>query len=118
MPKLFQRSLTTHLFSALLKGQVAVVTGGAGGIGKYIAQRFAQEGCNVVIADINASEGQKAARELSKMTKNASVKFIKTDCGVESDIKGCMDKTYKEFGKINVLVNNAARFIFGSVYGG
>ena len=110
--------ISSYFFSKLLKNQVAVITGGSQGIGKSIALRFAKEGAKVVIADINVKDGKKTVKQIKKLYGTDDVRFIRTDCGVEKDIKNCMDKTYKTFGSINVLVNNAARFIFGSVIGG
>ena len=89
-----------------LEGQVAVVTGGAQGIGKAIAEALAREGAKVVISDINAEAAQKTANEITEKFKvetlSASGNVAAfTDC--EKIIQQALDK----FSKINILINNA-----------
>ena len=107
----------TYKFANSLVNQVAVVTGGASGIGKACARRFAKEGCSVVIADINKKEGLLVAKQLRKQCKNKNIMFQHTNIGNEKSIKKCMKKTAKRFGTVNILVNNAAQFIYGHVRG-
>ena len=71
-----------------------------------------------MIADINKKLGKKAAQRINKKYNTNACKFMYTDLGNEKDIKNLMKATNKKFGGINILVNNAALFIFGSVYGG
>jgi NAD(P)-dependent dehydrogenase (short-subunit alcohol dehydrogenase family) len=87
-----------------LQGKVAIVTGGAGGIGFAIARRFLQEGCKVTIADIDSERGGKAERDLSGF---GSVHFVKTDVGRRLDVHNLVAATIEDFGDIDVLVSNA-----------
>ena len=88
-----------------LKGQVAIVTGGGRGIGKFIATGLAEAGANVVIASRKLETLEKTARELEALGVKALP--VKCDMGKKEDIDGVVDATMKEFGKINILVNNA-----------
>ncbi|OGH09723.1 MAG: SDR family oxidoreductase [Candidatus Levybacteria bacterium RBG_16_35_6] len=88
-----------------LTGKTAIVTGGALGIGFGIAQRLAEAGASVIIANRTAEEGEKAASDLS--SKGFKVKAIKTDVSIEEDVKNLVSETFKLFGGIDILVNNA-----------
>lgn len=83
----------------ILKNKVAVITGGAGGIGKAIADAFIREGAKVVVADINYSE--------LKSLKNNKIIKVKTDISKISDVKNLVGKTVKIFGTVDILVNAA-----------
>jgi NAD(P)-dependent dehydrogenase (short-subunit alcohol dehydrogenase family) len=89
----------------LLSDRVAIITGGAVGIGRGIALKFAAEGCSVVIADINAREGKKTAAEVSK--KGGEGIFISCDVTIGRQVQDMVDNTISKFGKIDILVNNA-----------
>jgi 3-oxoacyl-[acyl-carrier protein] reductase len=87
------------------EGKTAFITGGSRGIGRQIAERFASEGANVAIIDVNEEALQAAQEEMSGQgysiyTKNASV----TD---KEQIEGAMKEVFEKFGSIDVLVNNA-----------
>ena len=86
-----------------LKDRVAIVTGGAQGIGKAIADKLSEEGASVVIADIN-EEGAKAAAE----GLAGEGLGIRTDVSDAGDVRGMVDATLERFGRVDVLVNNAA----------
>jgi 3-oxoacyl-[acyl-carrier protein] reductase len=88
-----------------LTGKVAVVTGGAGGIGGATIQTLAKEGAKVVISDINWDGAKKLEESLSK--KGVSALAVKTDIGIYQQVKELTEKTLKAFGRIDVLVNNA-----------
>jgi 3(or 17)beta-hydroxysteroid dehydrogenase len=88
-----------------VKGKVAIVTGGASGIGKATASLLAKEGAKVVIADINEADGKKVAEEIKGGGGKAI--FVKHDVTSEGDWKGLIEKTLAEFGKLDILVNNA-----------
>lgn len=88
-----------------LSGKTAIVTGGAMGIGLGIAQRLAEAGANVVIADFNKEAGEKTAKELSAAGKK--VEFIKCDVSNEKDIVATVEFAAKKFGGLDILVNNA-----------
>jgi NAD(P)-dependent dehydrogenase (short-subunit alcohol dehydrogenase family) len=89
-----------------LVGKVAIVTGGNRGIGYGITCGLAEAGATVVIANRNAADGKKIARVLTK--KGLKVTAIPADVSSLSSIKNMAAKVIKEFGKIDVLVNNAA----------
>jgi NAD(P)-dependent dehydrogenase (short-subunit alcohol dehydrogenase family) len=90
-----------------LKGKVAVVTGAGSGIGKALAQRLAADGASVVIADI--ANYDVAAAEIAKAT-GASSLGLQIDVSNEKDVERMAAETAKAFGRIDVLVNNAAIF--------
>jgi NAD(P)-dependent dehydrogenase (short-subunit alcohol dehydrogenase family) len=88
-----------------LKDKVALVTGGAQGIGLAISQGYAAEGARVVIADINLEVAEQAAREIGN-----SARAMHLDVTDQSSIDRVVDDTVAELGRIDVLVNNAAIF--------
>jgi NAD(P)-dependent dehydrogenase (short-subunit alcohol dehydrogenase family) len=93
-----------------LKDKVAIVTGSAGAIGSAIAKRFVLEGAYVVCSDISNEEQFK--EQQSELYNNTShVLYWKTNIADESDVKQCVDKCVERFGKVDILVNNAAVFV-------
>ncbi|MGI9028897.1 MAG: glucose 1-dehydrogenase [Ilumatobacteraceae bacterium] len=88
--------------SGRLEGKVAVVTGGARGIGAGTTQRFVDEGARVVIADLQDDAGQALAAELGD-----SVRFVHTDVTDEDDVAAAVDHAVGEFGQLDVMFNNA-----------
>ena len=91
--------------SEKLKGKTALVTGGANGIGKAVAKRFALEGANVVIADINKDAGEGSAKDIQ--AEGGSVYFHHCDISESLDIRNLLCVTLERFKNIDVLVNNA-----------
>ncbi len=87
-----------------LANKVAIVTGGAQGIGQAICRRFAAEGATVIVADINFVEAKKTADGIEGATA------IELDVTKQSSIDAMIDKVNSAFGKIDILVNNAAVF--------
>lgn len=85
-----------------LDGKVAVITGGASGIGEATVRLFVAEGAKVVIADVQDERGEKLAAELG-----AGVIFAHTDVSQETDVKGTLDTAVGTFGRLDVLFNNA-----------
>jgi NAD(P)-dependent dehydrogenase (short-subunit alcohol dehydrogenase family) len=85
-----------------LAGKVAIVTGGASGIGRGMVERFVQEGASVVIADINPEGGEELAAELG-----APAVFHQTDVGDAASIQAAVDTTVERFGGLHVMCNNA-----------
>jgi len=83
-----------------LGGKTAIVTGGAMGIGLGIASRLAEAGASVLIADLDEKEGEKSA-------DGKRVKFLKTDVSQEDDVKKMIETAVKEFGGLDIIVNNA-----------
>lgn len=84
-----------------LKDKIALVTGAASGFGEGMARRFAQEGANVVVADIDADKG----RHVAKAIKGA--RFVKVDVSRSAEVKTMVDATLDAFGGLDILVNNA-----------
>ncbi|CAN5483188.1 glucose 1-dehydrogenase [soil metagenome] len=85
-----------------LDGKVAVVTGGASGIGEATVRRFVSEGAQVVIADIQTDPGEALSAELGTATR-----FVRTDVTVEHDVAAAVDLAVAEFGSLDVMFNNA-----------
>jgi 2-deoxy-D-gluconate 3-dehydrogenase len=88
-----------------LTGKTAIVTGGAMGIGLGIVIRLAQAGANVLIADMDETVAQKSADDLSG--QGLKVKSIKTDVSSEEDVNAMVAMAVKEFGGLDIIVNNA-----------
>jgi NAD(P)-dependent dehydrogenase (short-subunit alcohol dehydrogenase family) len=88
-----------------LEGKIAIITGAGSGMGRAAAKRFAEEGAKVVVADINDS-GSETAAEIKAAGGEAV--FVKTDISKEEDCRKMVDTAVKNFGKLNVLYNNAA----------
>ena len=88
-----------------LKGKVAIVTGGARGIGGSIVEGFAGEGASVAIGDILLDAARELAEKLAK--SGAKVIAVKTDVTKKSDADNLIAAAMKEFGKIDILVNAA-----------
>ncbi len=93
-----------------LEGKIVIVTGGAQGFGKGIADAMAAEGANIVIADMNADGAEKAAREYG--VHGYSVAANVTD---EDSVKNMIDRTVLAFGGLDVFVNNAGVVKAGSL---
>jgi NAD(P)-dependent dehydrogenase (short-subunit alcohol dehydrogenase family) len=85
--------------------QVVIVTGGAHGIGRACACAFADEGATVVIADIDAEDGGKAAEEIQ--ARGGRARSISTDVGDAAQAQALIDRTLEAFGRLDVLINNA-----------
>jgi sorbitol-6-phosphate 2-dehydrogenase len=93
-----------------LKGKIAIVTGGAQGLGEAISLRLAQEGCNVVIADIN----QDGIRETeAKIRAEFGMETLGrvTDVTQEDQVEALVEETVNKFGAVDILVNNAGILI-------
>jgi NAD(P)-dependent dehydrogenase (short-subunit alcohol dehydrogenase family) len=88
-----------------LKGQVAVVTGAAKGLGKAISLALAARGASVVLVDVDSEEGEKVSSAIAKDQGHAL--FIHCDVKEEKEIVAMADKVIKKFGRIDILVNNA-----------
>ncbi len=88
-----------------LKDKVALITGGGSGIGKETALLFSQEGAKIVIADYEEEASKETLEEIKK--DGGQGIFVKTDVTSVEDVDNVVDKTMNEFGKIDVLVNNA-----------
>ena len=89
-----------------LEGKTCIVTGGAMGIGRAIAERLVSDGANVCIADIDVPAAERAAAQLSEKVRGSA---IAVECNVtkRSDIKTTIAKTVEQFGRLDVMFNNA-----------
>jgi NAD(P)-dependent dehydrogenase (short-subunit alcohol dehydrogenase family) len=90
-----------------LKGKVAIVTGAGAGIGKALATRLAQDGAAVVVSDIRNYDV--AAAQIAKET-GARTLGLQVDVSAEKDVERMAAETMKAFGRLDILVNNAALF--------
>lgn len=88
-----------------LSGKVAIITGGAKGIGLGIAYRLAEARASVVIADLNKEEADKAAAEIA--AKGWKAKGIAADVSSEEDVQRLVGEAVSDFGSVDILVNNA-----------
>lgn len=97
----------TYRGSGKLKDKIAVITGGDSGIGKAVAIAFAREGANVVISYLDEDED---ARDAAKWVEQAGAKsvLVPGDISEEQQCRKIVDETVSKFGRIDILVNNAA----------
>ena len=96
-----------------LKDKVAIITGGAHGMGEVEARLFAEEGARVIIADVLVKEGEAVAADISVGQRQA--RFVRTDVTLETDWQRLIAETIAAYDKIDILVNNAG--ISGSAVG-
>ena len=96
----------------LLSDRVAIITGGAKGIGRATALKFADEGCSVIIADVLEDQGKQTANEVSQ--KGVKGLAIKCDVTNSQQVHDMVDQVMDIFGKIDILVNDAGA-MFGTV---
>ena len=94
----------------MLDGNVAVITGGASGIGEGTVRKFVEEGARVVIADLHEGRGNALAEELG----SATTAYAKTNVAQEADVKAAIDLAVRKFGRLDTIFNNAG---FGGVSG-
>jgi NAD(P)-dependent dehydrogenase (short-subunit alcohol dehydrogenase family) len=90
-----------------LENRVAIITGGASGMGKATVLRFLEEGARVVVADFNAETGAQTVAEATARGHGARVRFIRTDVASEADVEAMIRCAVEEFGGLDVMFNNA-----------
>jgi NAD(P)-dependent dehydrogenase (short-subunit alcohol dehydrogenase family) len=93
-----------------LANQVAIVTGAAQGIGQSIAERFAQAGAAVMLADVQDHKGQAAAEKIASTGQQAH--FRHCDVAAEADVENLVVETTQRYGGVDIVVNNAAFAIY------
>lgn len=93
-----------------VEGKVCIITGAASGIGREDALLLAREGAKVVLTDLNEEAGRQVAAEIG-----ANALFIRHDIASESDWQQVIKTTVEHFGRLDVLVNNAAILALGSI---
>ncbi|MBI2314427.1 MAG: glucose 1-dehydrogenase [Betaproteobacteria bacterium] len=96
-----------------LKGKVAIVTGGAQGLGRAIATLFAKEGAKVVIVDLDSSKAAEAISGISK--EGGEGFFVIADVSNSAQVKKAVEATIDKYKKLDILVNNAGVFEVGTV---
>jgi len=92
-----------------LKDKVAVVTGGGAGMGEAIALKYAQEGARVVVAEIDPQRGESAVLAIKEQGGEGI--FVPTDVSSEEQVKEMVKAVVNRFGRVDILVNNAAILI-------
>ncbi len=95
--------------SQILSGKVAIITGGANGIGRATVELFIREGAKVVIADVNEAEGEVFAEQLGD-----AALFKRTDVSNKEEVQALVDFAVEKFGALHILFNNAG--ISGATY--
>lgn len=93
-----------------LEGQVAIVTGGGGGIGKATCLAFAREGADIVIPEVNIANAEAAAAEIQALGRKCKV--IETDVSNGDSVRAMVRQTLDAFGRVDILVNNAGIFSY------
>jgi NAD(P)-dependent dehydrogenase (short-subunit alcohol dehydrogenase family) len=88
-----------------LAGKVAIVTGGASGIGRAIVRAIASEGAKITIADINIKSAKKVADEIKKLGEGSIA--VRTDVSNSQDVYHMVEETLRQFGRVSILVNVA-----------
>ncbi len=95
----------------LLQDQIAIITGGGQGLGQAISLRLAQEGCHIVVADLNEASAIETAASITDRKAIA----IKTDVSDENQVAAMVDQAVAEFGRLDLLVSNAGILISGEI---
>ena len=93
--------------------RVAIITGGANGIGKACARRLSEDGCNVVIADMDANAGQALAEELG--SDKGKALFVQCDVSDRLAVNNLLSETRSSFDRLDILVNNAGVVAGGDI---
>lgn len=93
--------------------KVCIVTGAGSGIGRAASLRFASEGGSVAVVDRNEQGGNETVDLITQQKGTAF--FVKCDVGIEDEIKQAVDKTVEKWGKVDVVVNNAAMITFKKI---
>jgi NAD(P)-dependent dehydrogenase (short-subunit alcohol dehydrogenase family) len=94
--------------------KVVIVTGAANGIGRGIASAYAEKGATVLLADVEEAKGKQTESALKQT--GGEVLFVQTDVRSENDIINLMETAKRTYGRIDVLINNAGKGLFKSVY--
>src|SRR5262245_22614624 len=97
-----------------LRGKTAVITGGASGIGRAMADAFAAEGMRLVLADVEAGALEQAVAELR--AGGASALGVPTDVSRAEQVEALAERAVGEFGRVDVLCNNAGVALSGRMW--
>jgi sorbitol-6-phosphate 2-dehydrogenase len=98
----------------ILQDQIAIVTGGAQGLGEAICHRLAREGAHVVVADLNLEGAERVAAEIMAQTGRRAI-AVQVDVTDEAQVAAMVDRTVQEFGRVDILVSNAGILISEAV---
>jgi 3-oxoacyl-[acyl-carrier protein] reductase len=90
-----------------LEGKVAIVTGGGSGFGEGIAKRFAEEGCKLVVNDIDEAGGERVAGEIERAHGQGSAAFVRADVAASAEVAAMVESCLGRYGRLDILVNNA-----------
>lgn len=90
-----------------LEGKVAIVTGGASGMGRDTAIRFLEEGASVVVGDLNEANGTDLLEEGKRLACAERLGFVRTNVSEETDVAGLVDAAVERFGRLDCIFNNA-----------
>ena len=96
-----------------LQDKNAIVTGGASGIGRAICELFAEEGARLTIADIDTAGGERTLA--SVRAAGGEAQFVATDVSKEAEVAAMAQAAVDAYGSVNILVNDAAAFVFGEI---
>lgn len=98
----------------ILQDRIAIVTGGAQGLGEAICHRLAREGAHVIVADLNLEGAKRVAAEVMAQTDRRTI-AIQADVTDEYQVAAMVDRTIQEFGRLDILVSNAGILIAGEI---
>jgi len=90
-----------------LKDKVAIVTGAGSGFGEGIVARYAEEGCKLVVNDVNAENGERVTKALNGRHGEGTAIFVRADVTDDAEVGAMVAETVARFGRLDVLVNNA-----------
>jgi len=88
-----------------LKNKIAIVTGAGSGFGEGIAKRFAEEGCKLIVNDLNRDGGERVVAEI--LAAGGTAQFCRADVAVDADVARLVQSALDAFGGLDILVNNA-----------
>lgn len=97
-----------------VKDRVAIVTGAAVGIGQGIATVLSREGAKVVVADVDETAGRRTVEELRQAGGDAI--FVRADVGDEAQVRAMVDQAVRQYGRLQILVNNAGIGVYTPVH--
>lgn len=107
-------SFSYQALAGRLEGKVALITGGAGGMGRAASLQFAAAGAKVAILDMDSEQGESAVKQIAE--NGGTAKFIATDVSKSAQVESAVAQTIDEFGPITVLFNHAGTIIVKSLH--
>jgi len=98
----------------ILQDRIAIITGAAQGLGEAICHRLAREGAHAIVADLNLEGAERVAAEIMAQTDQRAI-AIQADVTHEDQVAAMVDRTVREFGRLDILVSNAGILIAGEI---